>query len=87
MGSAAKVGMNPPDVVALLDLDRLVFMSFDDSAIQDEDDIVFSGLLLNGLDHRLILLRFTDPFDHLDELCPFRKLMLLTVDGRLHLSF
>jgi hypothetical protein len=65
LSSPAKKRMDPPDVVAFLQLDGIVFGGPDDAAIQHEDDMIGTRFLHEALDHGFAFLRLPHHFDNL----------------------
>ena len=82
---ATCIGVDPPDVVTLLDFYRIVLMSVDDATVQDEHKAVRAGLLSDGFDHGLILFGFSNEFNNFDKLSTLLEFVFLTIDGRFHL--
>ena len=82
--SPAEKGMDPPDVVAFLELDGIVFRGPHDAAVQHKDDMILARLLNEALDHRFAFLRFAHHFDDLDEPGPGLDFVVLIIDLYFH---
>ena len=61
-----------------------MLMGMNYAPIYDELDVIFSGLLFDGSNHRLIFFGLSNAFDHFNEFGTLGKVKFFEVDGHLH---
>ena len=82
--STARVRMHPVDFVALLQLDGIVLLGFDDAAVVNKGDMILAGLRHQGFRDRVVLVSLSYHFDHLSQLGPVREFLISVIYLNLH---
>jgi hypothetical protein len=82
--STPGIGVDPPNLVPLLEFDGIVFFRLYDAAVKDKSEMIFPCLPEQGLGHRLVFVGLPDHLNHLSKTGSRWKIMLFLIEGYLH---